>query len=86
MSDQDAENFDTSVFKIRTSLEFPVSENGRLQLSLFGESSEMSDVDPNNVAVSPLIHNDVAMGRQTGGGLGFAYTWDTRRTARGARV
>ncbi len=80
MSDQDAENFDTAVFKLRTSLEFPVSENGRLKLSLFGESSEMSDVDPTNVAVSPLVHNDVAMGRQTGGGLGLAYTWDTRRT------
>ena len=77
---ENSENFDTSTFVFRPSLEFPVSENGRLQLSIFATSSEMSGVAPDNEAVSQLIRDDVAAGRQTGGGIGFAYTWDNRRT------
>ncbi|WP_421704210.1 outer membrane protein assembly factor BamA [Aliiroseovarius sp.] len=79
-SDDDDENYDTTIVRLRPSLEFPVSENGRLRLSVFAESTEMTGVSATNVAVSQLIRDDVAAGRQTGAGVGFAYTWDTRRT------
>ncbi len=34
-SDDDDENYDTTIARLRPSLEFPVSENGRLRLSVF---------------------------------------------------
>lgn len=72
--------YDTTEAILRPALEFPVSENGRLQFSVFAESSEMSGVTATDDKVSQLIRDDVALGRQTGVGFGVAHTWDTRRT------
>lgn len=76
----DNEEYDTSIFRFRPSLEFPISENGRLRLSTFVESIEMTGDGLVAADVSQLIIDDIALGRQTGVGVGVAYTWDTRRT------
>ncbi|WP_300518583.1 outer membrane protein assembly factor BamA [Aliiroseovarius sp.] len=76
----DDEDYDTAVVRFRPSLEFPVSENGRLKLSTFVESIEMTGAGLDPADVSTLIIDDIALGRQTGAGVGVSYTWDTRRT------
>ena len=82
----DNTDFDTQSVRFRPSLEFPVSQNGRLKLSAFAESLEMSGVDTDPlsptfaIGVSELIRDDVDVGRQTGVGFGISHTWDTRRT------
>jgi len=76
-SDQDNESYDIDSLSILPSLSFPVSENGRLKVLGFISGTEISNVGDDS---SLLIHADEASGRQVGGGLGFGYSWDSRRT------
>ncbi|MDD9715669.1 outer membrane protein assembly factor BamA [Dinoroseobacter sp. PD6] len=55
---------------------FPVSENGRLGLTAGYFSEELSDLDPVNS--SPILFRET--GKESGARIGYAYTFDTRRT------
>ena len=76
-SQQMAEQYDTRMIGLRPSLEFPVSEDGRLYVSVFASGGRMYNVD---VAASPLLIAEGARGQQVGGGVGAGFTFDTRRT------
>ncbi len=70
--------FDTEELIFEPSLSFPLSDNGRLQLRYTLQNLEME-------ARSPVEHGavqglEIAAGAQTRSGLGYTYTYDTRRT------
>ncbi|MDA5094879.1 outer membrane protein assembly factor BamA [Aliiroseovarius sp. KMU-50] len=69
--------FDTKTFIFRPSIEFPISENGRIGLRAFVESNEMLNAESDS---SQIIKNEVARGQQTGVGAGLTYSFDSRRT------
>ena len=70
--------FDTTFGDFRPSLTFPVSENGRLALYynlVYGEMSDYAGRIPNGI-----LANETAIGGRFSSGLGYEYTYDTRRT------
>ncbi|MEZ5751657.1 MAG: outer membrane protein assembly factor BamA [Paracoccaceae bacterium] len=68
--------FDTSALEFTPSLTFPVSEFGRLSVRGRIARDEIRNV---NVAASPRILQDAALGAQITSSVGFTYTVDTRR-------
>ena len=74
-SNQDAAYYDTKVGSVAPSVEFPISENGRLALRYKFESADLLNVD---AASSEIIQREA--GRLTSSGLGYTYSFDTRRT------
>ena len=71
-------SFDTERLLFQPSLTFPVSENGRVQLRYTFDSLEMT---ARETAVNgPVIEDDIQAGRQDASSVGYAYTYDTRRT------
>lgn len=78
-SDSSFANFDTESLLFSPSLSFPVSENGRLSLRYTVRRQEMLQRDdpPENGAV---VQNEIDAGRELASGLGYTYTYDTRRT------
>lgn len=70
-------SYDTNLGRFRPSFEFPVSENGRLQLRYSVEMSEITDVGAN---VGALINAEAARGILYQSSLGYTYSYDTRRT------
>ncbi len=74
-TDSEFADFDTLNIGFRPSIEFPVSPNGRLQLSYQLSRDSIKDVQPD---VSPIIQRDE--GDAYTSSLGYQYTYDTRRT------
>jgi len=74
---QASEFYDTRLISLRPSLQFPTSANGRLTVQAFGDGADMLNVAP---GASALIVTEAARGQQIGGGVGFGYTYDSRRT------
>jgi len=66
--------FDSRQFNVSPSLEFPLSETGRLQVRATGEGALME----NYTGSSPILAAEVARGWQMGAGAGFQYTYDSR--------
>ncbi|NBD29761.1 MAG: outer membrane protein assembly factor BamA [Alphaproteobacteria bacterium] len=66
--------YDTRTARIRPSLSFPVSENGRLSVYYQFDYADLFNIDPTS---SPLIQADEgAVGTNS---LGYSYSFDTRR-------
>lgn len=75
-TDNENANFDTEIFTIRPSLNFPVSENGRLSLFYAFNYENLTDVSDD---VSVIIQNEAERGAVTTSALGYLYSFDTRR-------
>ncbi len=67
--------FSTRETEFRPSLTFPVSENGRLSVNLFARKDSIYDVSGDS---SALLQGEA--GGATYGGIGYRYSFDTRRT------
>ncbi|HEY0212517.1 MAG TPA: outer membrane protein assembly factor BamA [Paenirhodobacter sp.] len=83
-SEDDNSEYSTERIGISPSLEFPVSENARLELRytyssdrLYNVKSE-ADVGSSGDWSSPILVREE--GQRTTSALGYSYTWDTRRT------
>ena len=77
-TDNDAALYDTDTFRISPSFTFPVSENGRLQTYYAAEYTDITDVDSDNA--SPIIIAEQAEAGVWTNSLGYAYSYDTRRS------
>ncbi|WP_299359389.1 outer membrane protein assembly factor BamA [uncultured Paracoccus sp.] len=85
-TDQLNADYNTEAVGFLTGLEFPVSENGRVELRYRLEEDEIKDVDP--IAVepengelggsSPILYRE--QGARLASSLGYTYSYDTRRT------
>nr|WP_245964165.1 outer membrane protein assembly factor BamA [Roseovarius spongiae] len=75
-TDSDFSLYDTTIGTFRPSLTFPVSENGRLQLLYSAAYREMD----NYTGASGILARETAQGGLFSSGLGYNYTYDTRRT------
>jgi outer membrane protein insertion porin family len=69
--------YDTGLARFRPSFEFPVSENGRVQLRYTLDMSEMTDLD---AAAGSIITAEAARGKEWSSSLGYTYSYDTRRS------
>jgi outer membrane protein insertion porin family len=67
--------YDTSRINIEPSLAFPVGENSRLSLSAFVRSDSIKGIEPDASAIIAADEGDVLTF-----GLGYTYTFDTRRS------
>ncbi len=67
--------FATEAYRFSPSISFPISEYARLSLDAAISYDRIHTVD---AAASARIAADAALGWQTTGSLGFAYTYDTR--------
>ncbi len=74
-TDSEFADFDTLNVGIEPSLEFPVSENGRLRLNYRLSRDTIDNVDPE---VSAIVQRDE--GTETTSAIGYLYSYDTRRT------
>lgn len=77
--------YDTSTFRFAPSLQFPVSENGRLSVYYAAEYSDITDVqgmrtDAPEERASLLIFDEADEGGLWTQSLGYTYSFDTRRT------
>ncbi len=68
--------YDTTIGTLRPSLTFPVSENGRLSLLYSASYKDMS----NYTGTSGILATETQRGGEFSSGLGYEYTYDTRRT------
>ena len=74
-TDAEFADFDTENIGFEPSIDFPISENGRLRLTYQLSRDTISDVQP---TVSPIIQRDA--GDAITSALGYQYSYDTRRT------
>jgi outer membrane protein insertion porin family len=70
-------DYDTAIGIFQPSLEFPVSENGRLGLRYTFDHSELTDLES---TVGALITAEAAQAGLWQQSLGYTYSYDTRRT------
>ncbi|MEP5155115.1 outer membrane protein assembly factor BamA [Planktotalea sp.] len=70
-------SYDTTLGTFRPSFEFPVSENGRVQLRYTLGFSEMTDLTS---TAGALVTAEAARGQEWSSALGYTYSYDTRRT------
>nr|WP_235862152.1 outer membrane protein assembly factor BamA [Roseovarius litorisediminis] len=75
-TDSDNNLFDTTTAIFRPSLTFPVSENGRLGFFYNASYQDMT----NYTGLSGIIAAETAQGDLWTSGVGYEYTFDTRRT------
>lgn len=68
--------YNTNELSARTSLGFPISVNGRLDLNFRIASSEISDV---RTGSSAILQSESDRGALTTVSVGYAYSYDTRR-------
>jgi len=68
--------YDTTIGTFRPSLTFPVSENGRLTLLYSAAYKDMSDY----TGTSGVLAQETARGDEFASGVGYEYSFDTRRT------
>lgn len=69
--------FNTRTFYVTPSLEFPISEKGRLSLRYTLTNASIFGVDP--ALSSPVLVREQAQGTPGDSALGYTYTWDNRR-------
>lgn len=74
-SDNSNRSFDIDRTFLDFGVGFPVSENGRLSLTVGYFEEELSDLDPDNS--SPILLRET--GKESGARFGYTYTYDTRR-------
>jgi outer membrane protein insertion porin family len=70
-------NYDTTLGSFRTGLGFPLSQNGRLNLSYIAKRAEMLD---NGSTTGGIVASEIAQGALWTSALAYKYTYDTRRT------
>ncbi|MCZ4351474.1 outer membrane protein assembly factor BamA [Roseovarius aestuarii] len=75
-TDSDYSLYDTTTGTFRPSLTFPVSENGRLTLLYSAAYRDMRDY----TGTTGVLANEVAQGGLFSSGVGYNYTYDTRRS------
>ncbi|MEO8531379.1 MAG: outer membrane protein assembly factor BamA, partial [Deltaproteobacteria bacterium] len=77
-------SYSTDVITLSPSLEFPVSENGRLAVRYSLTSTDLffSEAPAPN-SVSPFILADAAEGKIVSSAVGATYSWDSRRAGLG---
>jgi outer membrane protein insertion porin family len=68
-------DYDTRSMGVRTSLEFPISQNGRLELRYRISKDRLSNLDEDS---SPILVREE--GERVTSALGYSYLWDTRVT------
>lgn len=81
-SEQDYENYDTKAIGVSPSIEFPISEYGRLELRFKISEDTMKNYDPTDPDANPggIIDLETQQGALITAGLGYTYSHDTRRT------
>jgi outer membrane protein insertion porin family len=70
-------SFDTREFSVSPSLEFPISERGRLEVRYRLTNAAIFNVDP--AVSSPVLVREEAQGTPGNSAIGYTYTWDNRR-------
>lgn len=75
-TDNENANFDTETFTFRPSLNFPVSDNGRLSTFYAFNYEDLTDVAD---TVSQVIQEEAAQGAISTNSIGYTYSYDTRR-------
>lgn len=68
-------DYDTRSIGISPGIDFPVSANGRLELRYRAAEDKLDNV---NEKSSVILRNEA--GTRVSSGLGYTYTWDTRRS------
>lgn len=68
-------DYDTRSMGLRSSLEFPISQNGRLELRYHISKDRLSNLDEDS---SPILVREE--GERLTSALGYSYLWDTRIT------
>ncbi len=79
-TDDDDALYDTTIGTFRPRLTFPVSENGRLTVLYSARYSDMNDYNPPAGGASGILTRETSLGGRFASGLGYEYTYDTRRT------
>ena len=69
-------NYNTETTSFQTGLQFPLSDNGRAGLYVFADQSAMIT---SSASAGPLVVSEIAQGDVLNAGVGYTYTWDTRR-------
>lgn len=73
--------YDTRKAELSTSLEFPISKNGRLQVLYALSSDKIYNLNTTAPALaSPVLAAEVAGGTVMTSALGYKFSYDTRRT------
>jgi outer membrane protein insertion porin family len=75
-TDNENANFDTETFTLKPSLNFPVSDNGRLSTYYAFSYEDLTDV---STTVSQVIQEEAALGAISTNSVGYTYSYDTRR-------
>lgn len=75
-TDNENANFDTERFTFRPSLNFPVSDNGRLTTFYAFNYEDLTDV---STSVSQVIQEEAARGDISTNAVGYTYSFDSRR-------
>ncbi len=82
-TDSEFAQYDTQNIGIEPSIEFPVSENGRLRLNYRLSKDSIKDVDA-TLNMAGVRNTSPIIAREAGGAitsaLGYLYSYDTRRT------
>lgn len=83
-SESNNSHYDTLLVGFSTALEFPVSENGRLEVRYGITSAKMFNVEDTPVGDpqinSPILEAEGARGALLNSSIGYSYSYDTRRT------
>ncbi|MBU2958561.1 outer membrane protein assembly factor BamA [Paracoccus sp. 1_MG-2023] len=74
-SDDDDGDYNTRSLSFKPSLEFPVSDNGRLEVRYTISENKLDDVDEDS---SQILQDEA--GTRLSSALGYTYSWDSRRT------
>ncbi len=75
-TDNENANFDTESFTLRPSLNFPVSDNGRLSTYYSFNYEDLTDV---STTVSEIIQEEAERGAVSTNSVGYTYSFDSRR-------
>ncbi|MFP4275024.1 MAG: outer membrane protein assembly factor BamA, partial [Paracoccaceae bacterium] len=68
--------YDTAIGRFRPSFEFPVSENGRVELRYTAETTELHDLQND---AGRLVNEEADRGQEWNSSIGYSYSYDTRR-------
>ncbi|WP_273688369.1 outer membrane protein assembly factor BamA [Ketogulonicigenium vulgare] len=68
--------YNTANFRFSPSLQFPISERGRIGVNYALTYTDIFNVDDD---ASELIKEEAALGEQWSNSVGYSYTWDSRR-------
>lgn len=83
-SESDDSDFSTTTGTFRPYLDFPVSDNGRLQVRYTYKYTDFGvpdpEADPADETVSGIIRHEAGLGARHDSSLGFTYNFDSRRT------